>query len=641
MKKQRIISVILIVCTLFTQAVASAATLTMTGTTDREALGVTVLVMKKGTEVADANEYNVVYVDQTNIDADGKFSITLPLLDTDEYDFHSNMDFDIFEDSGEMLDVIYVSSNGSDYGNGSSEHPFATLSKAYTRVKENGKIIIKDSATYTASSKKVTIAGETNSATLVLGSEVELQGELTLSNITLPDSTTIYACGHAFKVESTVSTTNRISVYGGSKLKDVSGDTNITLLGGKYNFVFGGGYKGKISGNTNVVLGGNANSGDGVDDSNTETLSPCMAFGGGNNGAVTGKTNITLKDNAVTKYLVGAGYNENGTASETNVYIEGGKVMNVYAASRNTVLPAGASSHVTITGGSAESIFGGCESVAMTGHTFVNLLGGQVTRRVYSGCYNGVDIGISGATWSDSRHVTGTTNIVIGPDALLNTKNGLSSEDSVNVGVFAGSRMETQLDEEQNTIIYLDGCYATHSKYIGEKSTYLGFISLSSYLKSFEDYVIKSTDKGTVKATTTAGTIYVAPDRGYVASVSGNEYENENVTVSSGTTEVSFIEKDFFINSVTALEITAAGIKCSADIFANNRANEEEPKIYVALYDANELIAVHIQPVTESNKNLTFDIGYKLEVGKTYTVKAMIWGKNIKSLAASYEIKVK
>lgn len=640
MKKYRIISAFLIVCMFFTQAV-SAATLTMTGTADRDALGVTVLVMKKGEKVADANEYNVVYVDQTDIDADGNFSITLPLLDTEDYDFHSNMEYDLFEDSGDMLDVIYVSSNGSDYGNGSSEHPFATLSKAYTRVKESGKIIIKDSATYTASSKKVIISGETSSATLVLGSEIELQGELTLSNITLPDATTIYACGHAFKVESTVSTTNRLSVYGGSKLKDVSGDTNITLLGGKYNFVFGGGYKGKVSGNTNVVLGGNANSGDGVDGSNTETLSPCMAFGGGNNGAVNGDANITLKDNAVTKYLVGAGYNENGTAGETNVFIEGGKAMNVYAASRNTVLPAGASSHVTITGGSAESIFGGCESVAMTGHTFVNLLGGQVTRRVYSGCYNGVDIGISGAIWSDTRHVTGTTNIVIGPDVLLNTKNGLSSEDSVNVGVFAGSRMETQLDEEQNTIIYLDGCYSTHSKYIGEKSSNLGFISLSTYLKSFEDYVIKSTDKGTVKATTTAGTIYVAPDRGYVASVAGNEYDNENVTVSSGTTDVSFIEKDFFINSVTTGEITETGINGSADIFANNRASEEEPRIFVALYDENLLLKIYSQPVTESDDNLSFDIKCKLEKGKTYTVKAMIWDKNIKPLTTSYEIKVK
>ena len=108
MKKYRIISAFLIVCTFFTQAV-SAATLTMTGTADREASGVTVLVMKKGTEVADASENNVVYVDQTDIDADGNFSITLPLLDTEDYDFHSNMEYDLFEDSGDMLDVVYVS----------------------------------------------------------------------------------------------------------------------------------------------------------------------------------------------------------------------------------------------------------------------------------------------------------------------------------------------------------------------------------------------------------------------------------------------------------------------------------------------------------------------------------------------------
>ena len=37
---------------------------------------------------------------------------------------NDNTEFDYISLSGDMLDVAYVSSNGSDYGNGSSEHPF-------------------------------------------------------------------------------------------------------------------------------------------------------------------------------------------------------------------------------------------------------------------------------------------------------------------------------------------------------------------------------------------------------------------------------------------------------------------------------------------------------------------------------------
>lgn len=631
-KRCKSIIVFLAICSFFTQ-VASAANLKIIGTADHEAKGVSILVLNKGTKVSGANENNVVYVNQTKINPDGTFSMTLPLIDSEEHDFYSNMNFNIIEDSNELLDVIYVSSAGNDEGNGSSEFPFKTLSKAYSRLAENGKIIIKDSTDYVVSSKKAIIEGETNDAILTLGSEVILQGDLTLSNITLSGSSTIYADGNSLTVENTVSTTDRLNVYGGSRLKDILGDTNITLLGGKYNFIYGGGYKKKVSGNTNVILGGNANSGEGIDDGNKTTLSPCMVYGGGNAGAVEGKTNVTLKDNAVAKYLVGAGINENGTATDTNIYIDGGKVMNVYGGSRNTVLPDGATTHVTITGGMVETIFGGCESVELTGHTFINLLGGQVTRRVYSGCYNGTE-GIFDITWNDSRHVKGTTNILIGPNARLNTKEELSLGNRVNVGVFAGSRMESQSDEEQNTIIYLDGCYSTHNQYIGDES--------SSYFKSFEDYVVKGSNNGDISATTTPGKIHVTPDRGYVASVGDNEYENENVNITTGATSVDFIEKDFFINSLTPGEVTSNGLSGSADIIANNRASEVEPKIYIALYDSKKvLISVDIQDIPQSNDNLTFNIDGKLEKGKDYTIKAMMWNKNNEPLTTVYQISVR
>lgn len=643
MKRYTIILSLVVLCSFFTHTV-DAASLIIKGTAESEAKGITVLVLDKGADVSDHDKTDVVYINQSEINSDGTFTLTLPYLNTEGYDFYSNMKINITEDTSGLLDVAYVSASGSDSGDGSSARPFATLSKACNALNRNGKIIVKDSATYVEASKKITVEGETNAAVLMLGSEINLKNDLTLTNITLNGSSTIYANGYALTVENSVSGTERLNVYGGGKSKNISGNTNITLLGGKYKNIYGGCYNGQVLGDSYVILGGTANSGDDIDDANTSTWSPCMVYGGGNNGAVSGKTNITIKDNAVARYLIGSGTGSGGTVVDTNICIEGGKVTGVYGGSIGTALPDGTTTHITMTGGAAEAIFGGCKSVDLVGHTFIKLLGGQVTRRVYSGCYNEVSfgVGLSGVntTWSSLNHVKGTTNLSIGPEVSLNTKDGLSEDNSVNVGVFAGSRMESQSDEEQNTIIYLDGCYSTHNTYIGEKSKYKNIISLSPYLKSFEDYVVKSSDNGNVAATTASGTVYVAPDRGYVASVGEKEYENENVVISAGTTEITFIEKDFFINSLTAGELTATGLNGSANIFANNRAAKEEPKIYIALYDADRLVDVDIKSVTKSDDNITFKMDCELEKGKTYTVKAMIWDKNIEPLTASYEIMV-
>ncbi len=640
----KLLTVCFVLCTMLTH-IACAASLTVSGIADKEAKGITILVLDKGTNATSFEGDDIVYINQANIASDGSFKITLPFLDKEYYDFYSNMDITITEDTTGMLDTAYVASSGSDSNDGTSEKPFATLSKAYTMLNKGGKIVVKDTAVYQGASKPVLIEGEGTSANITLPTEISLQSDLRLTNITLSGASTIYANGHNFIAESSVSSTDRISVYGGCKSTDLVGDTYLTLLGGKYNNIYGGGYAGKVSGNTNIILGGNANAGEGIDDDNTSTLSPCMVYGGGENGSVGGKTNITLKGNAVAKYIVGAGTGTNGTASDTNITIEGGKVMNVYAGSRNTVLPAGTQTHVTITGGTAEAIFGGCESVSLTGHTFVNLLGGQVTRRVFSGCYNNVSFGMSGlsiaATWSSSNHVTGTTNLVIGPNVKLNTKDGLSSDNSINVGVFSGSRMESQNDDEQNSLIFIDDSYSTHSKYIGEKSTYI-VVSLSKYLKSFEDYTIKSSGKGTLTPTTTAGKLYAQPvSNAYVVSCGGKETGEGYVTVATGTSEVNFLEKNFYINSVTANPVTESGVSGSANIFASNREGKKEPRAIVALYDGTELISTNSQYVTSSNNNHTFTINTKLEKGKTYTIKAMIWDKDHNPLTKSYVISVK
>jgi hypothetical protein len=245
------------------------------------------------------------------------------------------------------------------------------------------------------------------------------------------------------------------------------------------------------------------------------------------------------------------------------------------------------------------------------------------------------------ATWSSSNHVTGTTNLVIGPNVKLNTKDGLSSDNSINVGVFSGSRMESQKDDEQNSLIFIDGSYSTHSQYIGEKSTYI-VVSLSKYLKSFEDYTIKSSGKGTLTPTTTAGKLHAQPTSdAYVVSCGGKETGAGYVQVSAGTSEVNFLEKNFYINSVNANPVTENGVSGSADIFASNREGKKEPRAIVAVYDGSELISTDTQYVNASNPNHAFTINTKLEKGKTYTIKTMIWDKDHNPLTKSYVITVK
>ena len=658
MKKLLRVSMLLLFALILMMQTVSASYLSMHGTADKAAKYVTILVLKNDTDINQVEKEDIKYVDQVAIGKDGTFVITLPFSEIENYDIRSNMKFDIESDGYEKTGVLYVSTNGNDANSGASESaPLATLSGAYKKLYKTAKIVLLDDTTYIevpSHTGDFTIEGKTQNVKLILPEQISLNGNLTIDNVTfvkenVSDATTVFANGYNFVVGENVTATsdNRINVYGGKQNANLTGDTDIKLLGGRYNEVLGGGLNCVVTGNTNVVLGGNANKDEDIDDSNKTTLSPCMVYGGSEKAKVTGKTNVTLTDNAVAKYLVGAGKGSGGTAIDTNIYINGGKVMNVYAGSTNVTLPAGTVTHATITGGTAEAIFGGCESVAMTGHTFVNLLGGHVTRRVYSGCYNNVSFSTSGlniqATWSSSRYVTGTTTLTIGPDVKLNTKVGLSEDNSVNVGVFAGSRMEAQNDAEHNTIIYLDNCYSTQSSKIGEKS-YKLIVALSKWLKSFEDYTIKSGANGNTYSTTTPGIINIAPDTGYEAYI-GNDttkiYNNENIAISTGTSEVNFREKDFYINSVTLDKKTENSVSGKAHIFANNRAGEIYPHLIVAVYESgtNTLISTDIQSASKSD-NMTFNLNCKFEEGKTYFIKVMLWDKERKPLTMLYKITI-
>ena len=430
-KLSKILTAALLTAAFSAQSVSAANMyLTMNGTTDPDAVGVTLLVLNKGVALDNVTPADIKYLNQGDVNADGSFSLRLPFLSQEEYDFYSNSDYNLANPENPTK-TVYVSDAGLAENTGESASSPITLAKAYQNIDDTKEIILAGNTTYTeapAHIKNLTIKAENASTVLTLASDVSLKGDTTFSNLTINGAKTVYANGYALTVDETVTSTDKLTVFGGANGKAVSGDTNVTLLGGLYNNIYGGGNSGVVNGSTNVTVGGNVNPGNTNNDQGY-----CMVYGGGANAAVKGKTNVTLADNAVVKYVFGAGTGANGTAVDTNINITGGKVMNVCGGSKETAtVLTNCDTHITMTGGLAESLFGGSQYSNLTGNTYVNILGGEVSRRVYTGCYNAVDFGLSGlsvqATWASSYHVIGTTTLTLAPGVKLNTKTDLSSD---------------------------------------------------------------------------------------------------------------------------------------------------------------------------------------------------------------------
>ncbi len=633
------------------QSVVAAEFVTIYGDTDSDVLGFTILALRQNADLKRIKAEDILYIDQSEIDENGRFAITLPWIE-DKYNIYSNMDFTMYN-GGEKANVYVSPITGNDKNNGATaETAFKTLSAACSQAFRVDEIILLDDTDYEeplAHYGNLTIKGNTPDVKLNLTSEISLNGDLTLDNLTLNNASTVYANGYKLKIAETVASTatlseGRLTVYGGRKAAELVGDTDLTLLGAKYQAVYGGGNGGAVKGNTNVVLGGKANLADGINDQENSTISPCYVYGGGNDAAVTGKTNVTIEGEAVSKYLVGAGNGTRGTAVDTNIFINGGKVMNVYGGSLNAPL-ANCDTHITMTDGLAEALFGGCQSQPLTGNAYITLIGGDVSRRVYTGCYNNMDIGVSdvlfggSGTWDSDCYVTGTTTLAIYPQIKLNTKTELASDNSVNVGVFSGSRTKTQHDSEINTVIYVNDSYSSHNSYLGEKSSKYGF-SLKSWLKSFEDYIVKSSEHGRVLGTNMGGTVKIVPDVGYIGTVNGTTYEKKGEAIlTTAETTVTFSAMPYNINSMAATkeESMVEGI---IDIMGS--AIEMEPTLWIVVLEAetNKLVDCSSQDATTSG-NKTFRLNCKFEEGKKYIVKAMLWNGSFKPLSMYYSIELR
>lgn len=120
-------------------------------------------------------------------------------------------------------------------------------------------------------------------------------------------------------------------VYGGSKDADLSGDTTITMNGGKVKYLYGGGMA-AVTGNTKVTMEGGK----------VEAI-----YGGSNGKKIDGDTYVTITGGKVTDTVYGGGYGFNYDAAVTG------------------------DTHVTVTGGTLQSVFGGGAFSDVNGSTNV------------------------------------------------------------------------------------------------------------------------------------------------------------------------------------------------------------------------------------------------------------------------------
>lgn len=646
-KLSKIVSIGLLILTFSIQSVFASEFITIYGHTNRVDTDITIMALKKGTNVNNILPGDITYLAQEQANLDGSFTFSIPL--EGDYDFYSNTsDLNIF-DPASGKETVYVSSSGDNTNGKTPATAFTSLEAAYAQLYRVGEIILMENTTYVeppVHDGNLTIKGNTPSIVLTVPDELSFQSDITLDNLvingtgvekkkadgdTLCYVLTVFANGHSveFGRNLTCAPSKWLDMYGGKKNAELVGDTDIRLFGGTYYYVYGGGYYGKVTGNTNVVFGGNSNSDQSISDDDANA-SLCMVHGGGHVAMVTGETNVTVQDNAVAKYVMGAGYGSSSPsyAPVTNIFINGGKVMNVYGGSYVADI-ADVETNITMTGGLVESIFGGSYGYSLTGnsHTNINILGGDVSRRVYSGCYNDWSW-----SWKSSAKVNGTTTLRIGPGAALLTKTELSSGNQDNMGIFSGSRISNSADlsAEVNTLIFLDGSYSKFSSKVGDQSGW------GSTMKSFADYTVQASTGGDVLGTTTGGIVCITPDTGYYCKVNNVECEAGNVSITANTT-INFIKKDFYINSVDATKQQSA-VTGIADIFADNTSGESNPILCVAVYDAEtkSMLSCDIQNASTDKKPFTIDCA--LESNKTYIVKAMIWNAQQKPLTSIYTL---
>ena len=298
-------------------------------------------------------------------------------------------------------------------------------------------------------------------------------------------------------------------IFGGAYI-GTTGATNVNVTGNvkAYGIYGGGSHSLSISGDTRVVANGTVNAGLNIGN-NAESHDKVATVYGGSYQGTSGNTNVTIGGSAQFNYVYGGGSNKTSVAGDTSVIFNGeeARVYSIYGGSRVGI---NSNTRVEMKNGWVAQVFGGCEGADMAGNTDVRILGGDVTRRIYGGCYNNYN-----GTWADELYsVTGKTNVTIGSDATLS----LNKDDDN--ALCAISRYKSTMVDEYGTLIFNDDSYDEFGSKIQ------GFALLVTNQQAYH-YLIDSSVGGSVYME--GGALRITPD-----TESG--YSNATITCNNGAT---------------------------------------------------------------------------------------------------------
>ncbi len=441
-------------------------------------------------------------------------------------------------DEAMVRNAVYVATTGTDEaGYGTSNRPYQSLAYAMDKVAKTGTIYIKDSCSmstdsWTGHSKNIIItSADTGSVATIDFSGMQalhINDAVTFDAIKLVMPDTVYANGNALTITENAEITNAegitTTLYGGSNQKNVA-ETNLAVYAGSYDTIYGGGYAKNVNGDTNITIGGKVNQDiDQYEHGGTRNL-----YAGSFNGTVTGNTNLKVvkvdDTRAKFDYIYGGGRGSSSVVSGTcNIEFDG-IAESINGGSSDGVCNT---TYVTMNDGYVEQIFGGSDGnhvgneTDKNASTNVTVLAGTVKRRIYGGCYNEADFGLTGATWTETWQVYGNTNVTLGPNVEFlfdyTEVKSLVTIDADN-SLYAISRGGAAFDNECGTFIvntgtsYLYGCQ--------DDSTINYADSFSSitchYFVTTNGNTATTDSPGTVTADGTELTI--SPAEGYKATV--------------------------------------------------------------------------------------------------------------------------
>ena len=344
-----------------------------------------------------------------------------------------------------LMSEVYVSASGNAHASGLANDP-CTIERAFVLVKDGGTIYLDGTVAVSEGFsfyKGVTIIGDNKNTDILdlsaMPGSINLSGDTAFDYVTLKFADhAIYANGNALTVGENCATVGTVSVYGAGNGGSVEGNTSVTLLSGKYNKVYGGGNLCVVEGNTSVIIGGTADVktvhgggyGNRVNGSTyvwvggnaNPDCDPTLhegdvyyIIGGAYSGIVEGSTTVVFGENANANYIIGGMDGADQYIGQgSNLYITGGKAMSAYGGSAGK--DQGSDVNVVMTGGELEQLMGAGSGradveVGLTGNVNIKLLGGEVSRRVFGGCYNEVDLH---GNWTTTCYVDGEIELVIG-----------------------------------------------------------------------------------------------------------------------------------------------------------------------------------------------------------------------------------